>query len=142
MEPGIGHTYDGYLITSMDFFDRLGKATGYSGRKLSLAKTFIRHRSANGDYVGMKMLQMSALEGMEIFDKDGNRIAYEEGGLLYDGDGREFHLLGTDNEAKMTHGAFGRENWGKIIDTEIQETDVKIKQLQSPQSKSEPAAFV
>ena len=42
----------------------------------------------------------------------------------------------------MTHGAFGRENWGKIIDTEIQETDVKIKQLQSPQSKSEPAAFV
>ncbi|RLF64156.1 MAG: hypothetical protein DRN30_05740, partial [Thermoplasmata archaeon] len=134
-------TYDGYLITSMDFFNRLGKATGYSGRPLSMAKTFIRHRDADGNYIGMKMLQMSTLEGMEIFDKKGNRIAYEEGGMLFDNVGDEFHLLGTDNEDKMTHGAFGKENWGNIAEVDIAETDVRVKTLESKYSKHEPIAF-
>ncbi len=103
--------YDGHLISGTRLLNSIGNKVGHSN--LKEIKTFIRQRSKDGNhYVAFKMMQMSPTPGAEFYSK-GNLVAsvvIKNGESWFETpDGKQFDMLGTDNEAKQRAGDFTQD---------------------------------
>lgn len=109
--------FDGASMVGTRYLKSLANNLGY--RKLQQIKTFIRHRAFNEetgkyDYLGMKHMMFAGFKNMVVKDENGREIARMEtdtNGLTYwkqpKGLGsKQFDMLASPNEAKMTFGAF------------------------------------
>ena len=103
------YRFDGWLMTSKRYFDKVKQVSGVKGNAL---KTVIRTLDPNGvDYIAVKMAEMVPYEGMEVVNKmSGKQIAIYSGGVWRDSKGNEFDRLGTTEEVKDVDGKYAEFN--------------------------------
>ena len=107
---GKGYAFDGMIMTSKGFMDKMNIALGNSGY---VYKTFIRDLgyetpNENGeydDYIGIKGLEMTPPNGLTV-KKDGEVVAKYNGKSWVDNAGQEFDRFATLDEVKDHSGRY------------------------------------